>query len=281
MRKFFLGDLSQICLPTHPRVLVRFGRTKGEIWVKKAGWFGEVLDFVWESATPSNHIWEKSPRKKVFFGRLPFIKCYRSHVWEITVIIPGGGVGIVKTFLQIYLIFQNAPHLKSAPLQICPCPRRFWSGLHRAPGGRGGENHHHHHQYDGHRQCHHHHHQGGKTRHNLHWSCRSRSSSACKVIFNSFIIDIINIIVSIIVVTINIIPSVIAATINLYRFLGDVSGLAEFVDDKVTICLCSNLLHLTRTPSSLIVMVMIISASPLWSGLRSKNVTYIQTYSSY
>ena len=81
----------------------------------------------------------------------------------------------------------------------------------------------------------------------MHWSCRSRSSSACKVIFIAFIIDIINIIVSIIV-----------ATINLYRFLGDVSGLAEFVDDKVTICLCSNLLHLTRTPSSLIVMIMII-----------------------
>ena len=33
---FFLGDLSQICLPTHPRVFVRFGKTKGEIWVEKS-----------------------------------------------------------------------------------------------------------------------------------------------------------------------------------------------------------------------------------------------------
>ena len=50
---------------------VRFGRTKGEIRVKKAGWFGEVLDFVWESATPSTHIWERFPKKTVLFWDLP------------------------------------------------------------------------------------------------------------------------------------------------------------------------------------------------------------------
>ena len=29
------------------------------------------LDIVWESATPPIHIWERSPKKNVFFGRLP------------------------------------------------------------------------------------------------------------------------------------------------------------------------------------------------------------------
>ena len=38
----FLGDLSQICLPTHPRVFVRFGKTKGEIWVEKGDFRGDL-----------------------------------------------------------------------------------------------------------------------------------------------------------------------------------------------------------------------------------------------
>ena len=59
--------------PTHPRVFVRFGRTKGEIWVAKRRflrWFEGVLkglDLVWESATPPTHIWERSPKKNGIF----------------------------------------------------------------------------------------------------------------------------------------------------------------------------------------------------------------------
>ena len=54
---FFLGDLSQICLPT-PGFFVRFGRTKGEIRVEKGNFWGDFgrflrgFDLVWESATP-------------------------------------------------------------------------------------------------------------------------------------------------------------------------------------------------------------------------------------
>ena len=73
-KRFFLGDLSQICLPTHP--------PQGfcEIWENErwnsgrkgrfSGWFGGVLrglDLVWESATPPTHIWERSPKKNRFF----------------------------------------------------------------------------------------------------------------------------------------------------------------------------------------------------------------------
>ena len=68
-----MGDLSQICLPTHPRVFVRFGKTKGEIWVEKGDFRGNLggglrgLDLVWESATQPTHIWERYPKKNVFF----------------------------------------------------------------------------------------------------------------------------------------------------------------------------------------------------------------------
>ena len=77
--RFFLGDLSQICLPTHP--------PQGfcEIWENErwnlgrkrrfSGQFGGVLkglDLVWESATPPTHIWERSPKKnRFFFWQLP------------------------------------------------------------------------------------------------------------------------------------------------------------------------------------------------------------------
>ena len=72
--RFFLGDLSQICLPTHlPQGFC-------EIWENErwnlgrkrrfSGQFGGVLkglDLVWESATPPTHIWERSPKKNRFF----------------------------------------------------------------------------------------------------------------------------------------------------------------------------------------------------------------------
>ena len=55
---------------THPRVFVRFGKTKGEIWIENGDFRGDLggvlrgLDLVWESATPPTHIWEKSPPPK-------------------------------------------------------------------------------------------------------------------------------------------------------------------------------------------------------------------------
>ena len=73
-KNVFLGYLSQICLPYHPPQVffVRFGKTKGEIWVEKGDFRGDLfffrgLDLVWDSATPPTHIWERSPKKKVVF----------------------------------------------------------------------------------------------------------------------------------------------------------------------------------------------------------------------
>ena len=34
-----------VYLPTHPRVFVRFGRTKGEIWVKKGDFPSDLVFF--------------------------------------------------------------------------------------------------------------------------------------------------------------------------------------------------------------------------------------------
>ena len=51
---------------THPRVFVRFGKTKGEIPVEKGNFrsdFSRGLDLVWESATPPTRIWENLKKK--------------------------------------------------------------------------------------------------------------------------------------------------------------------------------------------------------------------------
>ena len=55
---------------------MRFGSTKGEIRVKKGDFRGDLfffrgLDLVWESATPSTHIWESFPKKNVFLNGFP------------------------------------------------------------------------------------------------------------------------------------------------------------------------------------------------------------------
>ena len=64
-KRVYLGKFSQMCEPTHPpRVIVRFGKTKGEIRVKNDDFWGDFfrgLDLVWESATPPTHIWESFP----------------------------------------------------------------------------------------------------------------------------------------------------------------------------------------------------------------------------
>ena len=62
--------------PSHPRVFVRYGKTKGEIWIKKGDFRGDFFlgggvfeGFgVWELATPPTHIWENFPPRKRFFG---------------------------------------------------------------------------------------------------------------------------------------------------------------------------------------------------------------------
>ena len=66
-----------MCKPTNPpQGFVGFGKTKGEIWVKKGDFQGDLfffrgLDLVWESATPSTHIWESFPKKNVFLNGFP------------------------------------------------------------------------------------------------------------------------------------------------------------------------------------------------------------------
>ena len=67
--RFFLGDLSQICLPTHP--------PQGfcEIWEHKRWIFvrPEIVIFIWETVPPPTHVWEKFPKKKTFFiGKIFF-----------------------------------------------------------------------------------------------------------------------------------------------------------------------------------------------------------------
>ena len=56
-KTFFLGDLSQMCLPTHP--------SQGfcEIWEHKRWIFvrPEFVIFIWETVSPPTHVWEKSP----------------------------------------------------------------------------------------------------------------------------------------------------------------------------------------------------------------------------
>ena len=64
----FLGDISQMCLPT-PGFLWDLGKRKVKFGPKKAI-FGVILGGLglhWESATPSTLIWERSPPKKGFF----------------------------------------------------------------------------------------------------------------------------------------------------------------------------------------------------------------------
>ena len=56
--------------PTHPRVFVIFGETKGEIRVKNGDFWIDLGGFgpIWESANPPTHISESFPQKKSFFG---------------------------------------------------------------------------------------------------------------------------------------------------------------------------------------------------------------------
>ena len=71
-KRFFLGSLSQICLPTHPPqgFCKIWENERWNLDRKRRGvWRG--LDLVWESATPPTHIWERYPQKKTFFLAAP------------------------------------------------------------------------------------------------------------------------------------------------------------------------------------------------------------------
>ena len=74
-----LGDPpknSQICEPTHPRVFVRFGRTKGEIWVEKCDFRGDLGGFgpcLGISHPTHPHLGEISQKKPGFFLAAPLI----------------------------------------------------------------------------------------------------------------------------------------------------------------------------------------------------------------
>ena len=91
-KNFFLGYLpkSQICLPTHPRVFVRFGRTKGEILVEKGdfwgdlGWFWGVWTLFGNQPPHPPTFGRNLPKKNVFclfiFWRGPLArKQWRKH----------------------------------------------------------------------------------------------------------------------------------------------------------------------------------------------------------
>ena len=75
-KNFFWGKFSQMWEPIHPRVFVGFGKTKGEIRVKKRDFRGNLggwlrgLDLVWESAT-----FGKTLKKNFFFLDLPLLTC--------------------------------------------------------------------------------------------------------------------------------------------------------------------------------------------------------------
>ena len=65
VKKKFFGDLSQMCLPTHPRVFVKFGKTKGEIRVKNCGmiwlfWGGPCLGISHPTHPHSGKLSQKS-----------------------------------------------------------------------------------------------------------------------------------------------------------------------------------------------------------------------------
>ena len=72
-KKYVFGESFPKC--------VRFWKTKGEIRVKKDDFRGDLealgdLDFVWESATPPNHIWENFPKKNRFFWTACLERCF-------------------------------------------------------------------------------------------------------------------------------------------------------------------------------------------------------------
>ena len=53
---------------------MRFGNTKGKVWFKKGDFRGDLGGgLVWESATPSTHIWERFPPQKAFFKTFPIV----------------------------------------------------------------------------------------------------------------------------------------------------------------------------------------------------------------
>ena len=61
-----MGKLSQIFEPTHPRVFVRFGNTKGEIRVKK----GDLRVDLVGLGSPT-HIWKSFPKWNRFLETFP------------------------------------------------------------------------------------------------------------------------------------------------------------------------------------------------------------------
>ena len=105
-KTFFLGYLSQICLPTHP--------PQGfcEIWENErwnsgrkgqfSRWFGGVLrglGLVWESATLPTHIWERSPKKNGLFWTPPLMLIIHSIIAFISGAgCPGSGSAGVFMF---------------------------------------------------------------------------------------------------------------------------------------------------------------------------------------
>ena len=83
-KPFFFWEISpkSVYPPTHPRVFVRFGRTKGENWVEKGDFWGDLEGFggVWTlfgSQPPHPPTFGRDLPKKngFFFGSPPKKKC--------------------------------------------------------------------------------------------------------------------------------------------------------------------------------------------------------------
>ena len=104
---------------------MRFGKTKGEIWVEKGNFRGDLggvlrgLDLVWESAT---HIWERSPKKKRFFL---FDSFPNWSAFRYSVLTPGPWALVPRGKAQQSLGKEKLL-VKVSPQMLSKCDKQEW-----------------------------------------------------------------------------------------------------------------------------------------------------------
>ena len=119
--------------PNHPRVFVRFGKTKGEIQVKKDDFRGDFflrsLDLLWESATPPTHIWENFPKNTFYFlgGSHHKSQITKKHAIDETIKI-ANAIHLPKLFEYILILTPGAGQ-KRSPFTNHPA----WPKGHKRP----------------------------------------------------------------------------------------------------------------------------------------------------
>ena len=111
-------------------------------------WFGGVLrglDLVWESATPPTHIWERYPKKKVFFYTFPNINIEKDQATKVnssgtslivwSLLVSAIWICVILSFwhLWLYFVFIDYSHLSGLGVLICP-PNCETVKLQSAPG---------------------------------------------------------------------------------------------------------------------------------------------------